>query len=99
MKELIGDLAVQMFSPASFFFGHRLINFGLRQKDREINRKAALHKRWGIAIVNERSEEVIRKNEKSSLVENPKDLIGAIVRNSLSIENSEKVYSDESIFD
>ena len=39
IKEMIGDLAVQIFDPLTILFNIRLINWGIRQKDREVNRK------------------------------------------------------------
>ena len=86
IKELIGDLAIQMFSPLTFLLGHRLIDLGLRKKDREIKRKAKIFKSWGKGMVSTMSREIKRKHENGELTENPKDLIDAIVRDSLKAE-------------
>ena len=98
VKEMIGDLAVQIFDPLTILFRIRLIDWGIRAKDREVNRKIRIFKEWGKTVVQQLTQEIKRKHADGELGENPKNLIEAIVRESLK-ENGETVYDDESIFD
>ena len=51
VKEMIGDLAVQSFDPLTILFRIRLIDWGFRAKDRELNRKIRIFKEWGKVTV------------------------------------------------
>ena len=86
IKELIGHMAIQLFGPLGVLGGYQLVELGLRQKDREVNRRIALYKKWGEHTICQRVEEIKKKHSNGELSDNPADLIEAIVRESLKNE-------------
>ena len=58
---MIGDLTVQTFDPLNLLLRGRLLNWGIRKKDREVNRQIKVYKEWGRAIIGKRTEEIRRK--------------------------------------
>jgi hypothetical protein len=51
MNELMGDLGKQAFMKTTFIFGARHLNWGLTAFDRDVNRRLALFKKWGLAYI------------------------------------------------
>ena len=81
-------------------FGAKFLDLGVREKDRDLNRRLKLYKEWGHKIVNERVEEVKEKIAKEGDSETSNDLIEAIIRTSLKKKGKRKrIYNYESIFD
>ena len=46
-KEIIGDLAFQIYDSLILFLGIRLVDLLIRARDREVNRKIRIYKEWG----------------------------------------------------
>ena len=51
MKQMAADLGLQRIDPLFFLFGTTYLNLGIKKKDRDLNRRIALFKSWGKAIV------------------------------------------------
>lgn len=50
----MGDLLSQTYSLPYALFGIKFLNLGLRQKDRDVNRRLKIYKNWGKKMVSER---------------------------------------------
>lgn len=44
----MADVTVQFFKPSTVFLGTDQLNWGLTAFDRNVNRKLAIFKKWGI---------------------------------------------------
>ena len=47
VQKLMGDLALQNADPVYIILGLKFIKLGLREKDKDINRRLKLYKAWG----------------------------------------------------
>jgi hypothetical protein len=51
MKDLTEDIIVQGYDKLAYMFGVEFLNFGIRAKDRDINRRLKLYREWGMKYV------------------------------------------------
>ena len=83
-----------------FILGARFIKLGLREKDRVMNRKTSIYDAWGRKVVEDKITAIKEKAERGELGKKPKDLIEAIVRNSMKEKKENELgYDNQSIFD
>ena len=61
MNELMGDLGKQAFMTTTFIFGARHLNWGLTAFDRDVNRRLALFKKWGLTYIEKKIEQAKNK--------------------------------------
>ena len=87
IADFVNKLNFEMFSLVGDFFyilfGIKFVKWGFRHKDRDLLRKIKIVRGWGSKLVEEKMQEIQQKIEKEEALENPNDLIEAIVRNNL----------------
>ena len=71
----MGDLNLQRGDFLYNILGPKLLDSGIRQKDRDLNRRLALYKGWGYKLVNKRVEEIKKKIETYGESQTSNDLI------------------------
>lgn len=66
MNQLTADVAKQTFRPSTFILGAGHLNWGLTAFDRDVNRRLALFKRWGLKYIQKKVNEVKSKIKNDS---------------------------------
>ena len=67
LSKLMGDMAQQVADIKYTFFGVKYLELGLKQKDREVNRRLKLFKSWGSKFLAQRVEEAQKKIEEGEI--------------------------------
>lgn len=58
---MVADLGLQRVDPLFALFGVKYLELGIKKKDKDLNRRIALFKSWGKAIVDQKIEETKEK--------------------------------------
>ena len=80
INELMVDIMKQTFTPSTFLFGAKKLDWGLTAFDRNVNRKLRLFKKWGKAYVEKKVEQAKIKLKTHGNTGVPEDIIEALVR-------------------
>lgn len=61
MSELLSNFTKQLIRPSTLLFGPKHLDWGLTAVDRDVNKRVALFKKWGVDYVNRRIKKAKEK--------------------------------------
>lgn len=96
INKLISDVVLQGFEFLPMLLGVRFVEAGIRAKDRDVNRRIALFKNWGLKYIKTKIEIARKRIEEKGMKEEPKDMIEALVRANINskTKSNEDFYTD-----
>lgn len=54
----MADIGNQALKPTTFIFGTKYLNWGVTEKDRDINRRLTTFKNWGLNYIKKKIQEI-----------------------------------------
>lgn len=79
IKKLIDDATVEGYKLSSMMLGERISNYGVRQCDKDINRRNKLYRDWAMTYIEKRVATINQKIKVKGYSEKPSDIIEALM--------------------